>query len=533
MDKGTPFLELADLFEALEGTTKRNKKKRLIGDFLRSLREDEIQPAVTFIVGKAFPEADPRVLEVGGQTLWKIVEDGKQTTLVQRPLTLLEVERYFENIAAARGKGSRGKKESLVQGLMHQASPLEARYIIRILLGEMRIGAVEGVMLEAISEASSTDLDLVRRGNMLLGNLGEVARIALKHGAEGLGRIEIRLFTPIKPMLAEMSYDLGEVIFQHGGETAFDYKFDGARIQIHKRRREVKIYSRRLTDVTESVPEIVELARRTVRADEALVDGEAVAYGGEGKPLPFQDLMRRFRRVHNIDEMVKKIPLKLYLFDILHLNNRTLIDLSYEERWKLLSQTCDSSILAPRIVTGDRKTAEEFLESAMKAGHEGLMAKSLSSDYTPGIRGKKWFKIKPFDTLDLVIVAADWGYGRREGWLSNYHLAARDKHTGEFMELGKTFKGLTDDEFTEMTRQLQALKTSEDRYTVYVKPDIVVEVAYNEIQHSPHYKSGFALRFARITRIRTDKEATEADTINRVREHYERQFATKAKIDAS
>lgn len=308
------------------------------------------------------------------------------------------------------------------------------------------------------------------------------------------------------------------------------YKFDGARIQIHNKGGEVKVFSRRLTDVTQSVPDIVELGHKSVHTEEALVEGEAVACGKGGKPTPFQELMRRFTRVHDVKSMVEEVPLKLYLFDILYLNGKMLIDTPYENRWKLLAETCDENILAPRIVTGDRRDAEEFLESALKAGHEGLMAKALSSDYAPGVRGKKWFKIKPSDKMDLVIVAAEWGYGRRKGWLSNYHLAARDDETGEYIMLGKTFKGLTDEEFAEMTRRLKELQVSEDRYTVYVKPGIVVEVAYNEIQHSPRYKSGLALRFARITRIRTDKAPRDADTIRRVSELYEKQFERKAKI---
>jgi len=394
----------------------------------------------------------------------------------------------------------------------------------------MRIGAVEGVVLEAISEATGIELSLVQRSNMLLGNLGEVARVALKQGRDGLDRVGVRLFTPIKPMLAEMSYSLNEVLQSHGGKTAFEYKFDGARIQIHKKGEEIRIFSRRLTDVTESLPDIVDLVRKDINADEVLMEGEAVAVGEGGKPLPFQDLMRRFRRVHEVREMIKEIPLRLYLFDILFLDGRMLIDLPYDERWILLSQTCRSQLLAERIVTGNVAEAEAFLDAALKAGHEGLMAKALDSNYTPGVRGKKWFKIKPAEHLDLAIVAADWGYGRRTGWLSNYHLAAKDEETGEFLDLGKTFKGLTDEEFKEITKQLQGIKTSENEYTIFVKPEIVVEVAYNEIQRSPHYKSGFALRFARITRIRSDKGPTDVDTIKRVRQLYEKQFEAKAKI---
>ena len=530
MVEDTLFLELANLCVQLEKTTKRKEKSRLISSFLCQLKEDEISAAVLLIVGRVFPESDSRVLEVGGRTVWKAMKRSKQATLIRKPLTILRVHKYFEEIASASGKGSRKRKEGLLEGLLSQASPIEEKYLTRIMFGEMRIGVSEGMMIEAIAVAAKVDLKLVRRSHMLLGDLGGVAVTALKQGEEGLRWVSVRLFTPIKPMLAEMSYDFKEVIARHGGKTAFEYKFDGARIQIHKKDQKVRIFSRRLTDVTESLPDIVGLVRRRIAAREALLEGEVVAVGAEEKPLPFQDLMRRFRRVHEVNEMVKRIPLKLHLFDIIYLNGKTLIDATYEERWNLLSTICEAQLLANRIVTNRVSEAEEFLRKAMDAGHEGLIAKALNSDYTPGIRGKKWFKIKPAEHLDLVIIAADWGSGRRRGWLSNYHLAASDESTNEFMVVGKTFKGLTDEEFTEMTKRLQEIKTSESAYTVHVKPRIVVEIAYNEIQKSPHYKSGFALRFARVTRIRDDKGPREADTITRVRKLYEKQFEHKARV---
>jgi DNA ligase-1 len=364
---------------------------------------------------------------------------------------------------------------------------------------------------------------------MLTGDIGEVARIALEGGEQALSGVRMRMFVPLKPMLASMSYDIGEVIKAHGGETAFEYKFDGARIQIHRRGDEIRIFSRRLSDVTESLPDVVELVRRSISSDDYVVEGEAVAIGEGGRPLPFQDLMRRFRRVHDVEEMAGRIPLRLHLFDALYLDGGLLIDEPYSERWARLEAVCAAELLAERLVTSDVGEVEAFLRSAMEAGHEGLMAKRLDSPYSPGVRGKRWFKIKPVETLDLVIVAADWGYGRRTGWLSNYHLAAREG--GEFLVLGKTFKGLTDEEFTWMTGRLQSIKLDETRQTVRVRPEVVVEVAFNEIQRSPHYRSGFALRFARITRIREDKAPGDADTMERVRQLYEGQFRYKARAE--
>ena len=529
MCAATSLVSFAKLCADLEKTTKRLEKRHLIAAFLKTLGSNEVKPAVSFLIGKPFPESDERVLEVGGTTLWK-VEGSKQATLVMEPLTILGVVKIFDAIASISGPGSRTRKESLLESLFSRASTEEAQYLARLLMAEMRIGAVEGVVLEAVAEASGIDLETVRRANMLLGSLGEVAEIALSQGKEGLLKVGLRLFSPVKPMLAETSYNIGEIIKEHGGRTAFEWKFDGARVQIHRKEGEVRVFSRRLTDVTGSVPEIVSLGEKGIHADEALVEGEVVAVDKGGRPLPFQDLMRRFRRIRDVEETVSEIPLRLYLFDILFRKGQLLIDKPYSERWSTLADTVDAILLTPRLVTGDVQKVKTFLDQALKAGHEGLMVKRLDSDYTPGVRGKKWYKIKPFENLDLVIIAADGGYGRREGWLSNYHLGTRDEETGEFLSLGKTFKGLTDAEFEVMTKRLLDLKVRETRYTVYVRPEIVVEVSYNEIQKSRQYKSGFALRFARIARIRDDKGPEEADTMTRIKTLYEKQFETKGRF---
>jgi DNA ligase-1 len=364
---------------------------------------------------------------------------------------------------------------------------------------------------------------------MFSGDLGELARIAFTKGKEGLAEIDLQLFKPIEPMLAALARDFQQVLTEHDGKSALEYKYDGARVQIHKKDDEVAIFSRQLSDVTASLPEIVDLTRELAKADEVILDGEVVATGENGKPMPFQDLMRRFKRVHEIDSVMLEVPIRLHLFDLIYLDGRSLIDTPYEERWKLLAETCGDEFLAERIITGEISEAEKLLNQAMESGHEGLMAKSLTSDYAPGARGKKWFKIKPAETLDVVIIAGEWGHGRRQGWLSNYHLAVRDRGSDEYLVIGKTFKGFTDEEFIGMTQRLQDIKTYEDKMTVYVKPEIVVEVAYNEIQKSPHYKSGFALRFARITRIRDDKNPQQADTLERLKELYAEQFQRKAK----
>jgi len=531
MSPGTDFFELAQLCEQLRSTTKRNVKSQLIADLLHRLNEEEIAPAILLTIGSIFPERAEKALDIGFQTISKITSERKQTTLVQEPLTILDVNRYFSEIAEASGPGSVEAKESLLQSMLGRATDQEAKWIMQMIFGEMQHGVNQGVMIEAIARAAEVDAKLVREANMFTGDLGKVGRVALKSGLKGLQTIGIKLFTPIKPMLAEMSYDIAEVIAEHGGKTALEFKFDGARIQIHKKGDEVRIFTRRLSEVTESLPEIVQLARTKVAANEAILDGEVVAVGADGRPLPFQDLMRRFKRIKEVEEAAEQIPVQLHLFDLIYIDGQPLTQKTYEERWNLLTHIIPKELLAERIITGSQPEAETFLKRALDAGHEGLMAKALNSDYAPGKRGKKWFKIKPAEQLDLAIIAADWGYGRRTGWLSNYHLGALDPETGSFEMVGKTFKGLTDQEFEEMTRRLQTIKTRETRYTVYVKPQVVVEVAFNEIQRSPHYRSGFALRFARITRIRDDKSPSEADTIQRMRELYEKQFQRKAKAN--
>lgn len=532
MTSSTPFAELALLCQNVEATSKRTEKISLISTFLRRVPIEDVAPSTLFLSGKAFPESDPRVLEISYATISEVGRNLGQTRLTEHSLTVRDVYRTLEKIAESSGSRSRDKKTGLLQTLLTQASPVEAEFLTRMIMGEMRIGVVEGVLLEAIADASGVPRELVRRSSMLHGDLGDVARLAMSKGHDALEKVTLRLFVPVKPMLAEMAENAEDVVAEHKDGTAFEYKFDGARIQIHRKNDMVRIFSRRLTDVTDSIPEIVDFAKNQVKASEYLIEGEVVATGLGGKPIPFQDLMRRFRRVHEISDMADRIPLKLYLFDALEIDGKALIDQPYTYRWNALSQIVGSEFLAPRIITSDPAQVETFMTSALSEGHEGLMAKSLSSNYSIGARGKRWFKLKPADLLDVVIVAADWGSGRRVGWLSNYHLAVKDERTGEFLVVGKTFKGLTDVEFEMITKRLQELKIREGRYTVHVKPVIVAEVAYNEIQKSPRYQSQFALRFARISRFRDDKGPDDADTLQRLQQLYEKQFEHKARYDS-
>lgn len=535
MNPPTPYSALAILCQKLERTTKKLEKGALLSCFLRELQPEEIAPAVLLLLGKIFSATDPRTLDVSWRTIQKLEEQLPKRRDKKSALSILEVYQHFAEIASTSGKGSRQRKEELLLDLLTRVSSMEKKYLVKMIFGEMQHGVAEGVMQQAIAEAIGADLALVRRASLLVGDSAEVARLGLTEGKAALEKISLQLMRPMQLMLAELAEDFEEVFKEHGGQTALEYKYDGARVQIHCARKheaqsesaQVKIFSRHLSEVTPSFPELVVWVQTKIAADDFIVEGEVVAVNAEGRPLPFQELMRRFRRVHQIEETMNEVPVRLYLFDVLRVHGQSLIDRPYEERWQKLKEICDSNLLADRIIASNTKIAEQFLQQAMQAGHEGLMAKDLTSTYQPGARGKKWFKIKPAEALDVVIVAADWGYGRRTGWLSNYHLAVRDSETGEFLVIGKTFKGLTDEEFQWMTETLQQLKISETDYTVYVRPQIVIEVAYNEIQRSPHYQSKFALRFARIKRIRTDKTPDQIDTLERLRQLYERQFERK------
>jgi len=556
------FQALTHLCERLAATTKRTMMTNFVASFLTELNDNEVEPAVSMLLGRAFPKWDERTLDVSWATLSGIIKRLTQTswkgfsavfrqtgdigaatesvflnskvrrqaTLFENPLTVLEVRGVLEAIAESLGQGSRERKERLIESLFGRATPLETKYLVKIIIGEMRTGFHEGLMEIAVSKAFSVPLGTIQEATMFTGDIGEVAAICKREGGEGVAKLGFKVFRPIKPMLAQTAEDPEEALKEHGGKTAFEYKLDGARIQIHKSLNKVKIFSRRLTDVTESLPEVVQLARDELKAKEAILEGEVIALGKDGTPLPFQHLMRRFRRIYEVDKMVEEIPISLYLFEAIYVDGQNLIRLPYTERRRRLKEIAGRIPLTRQIVTEDPEEAEIFLREAVDKGHEGLMAKRTDGTYTPGVRGKRWFKVKKtLEPLDLVIVAAEYGYGRRHNWLSDYYLAAKDGVTGEFLIVGKTFKGLTDEEMTDMTRRLKEIAIEENGHRATVLPRIVVEVVFNEIQKSPKYKCGMALRFARITRIRYDKSPEDADTIKKVRRLYEEQFEKKAR----
>ncbi len=433
-------------------------------------------------------------------------------------LALAEVDAAFERLLAIRGKGAAAERLHLLKKIFGRATVGEQDFLARLLVGELRQGALEGVMVEGVAKAAGLPAADVRRAAMLAGDLGVVAEAALGEGAAGLSRFAVELFRPVQPMLAQPAEDAGDALARLG-EAAFEWKLDGARVQVHKRGDEVRVFTRKLNEVTSAVPEIVEVMR-ALPARELILDGEAIALRAGGRPQPFQVTMRRFGRKLDVEAMRAVLPLRCFFFDALALAGETLIDRPGRERVAALEAALPGELRVPRIVTSRLEVAEKFVEAALERGHEGAMAKALDAPYEAGRRGAGWLKVKQAQTLDLVILAAEWGHGRRHGFLSNLHLGAYDPAAGGFVMLGKTFKGLTDQMLAWQTEKLLALEIGRDDYTVHVRPEVVVEIAYSDLQASPHYPGGLALRFARVKAYRPDKRAQEADTIETVRARF-------------
>ncbi len=437
------------------------------------------------------------------------------------PVVLGELDAAFGRIAGTTGKGSAEAKQRILRELLAQLGEEERRFLFGLVTGELRQGALEGIVIEAVARAADLPADDVRRAAMLAGDLPRVAHAALTEGASGLAGFAVQLFRPVLPMLAGTAETVEDALAEVG-EAALEWKLDGARVQIHKSGDEVRVYSRLLNEVTPAVPELVEVAR-ALGPRELIVEGEAIALRPDGTPHPFQTTMSRFGRRLDVVEARRTTPLTLALFDILYLDGASLMDEPLIRRTDALAGAVPEALRVPRLVTNAPEPARAFLEHALARGHEGIMVKALDAPYEAGRRGRRWLKVKPVRTLDLVVLAAEWGHGRRRGWLSNLHLGARDPERGGFVMLGKTFKGMTDEMLAWQTMKLQELEVSRDGHTVHVRPELVVEVAFNDLQASPHYPGGLALRFARVKGYRPDKSAADADTIQTLREIWRRQ----------
>jgi DNA ligase-1 len=506
--------QLAAASQRTAQTARRSEKIGALADCLRRLSAAEIELGVAFLSG----EIRQSKLGVGPAAILAARPGGAAATST---LTLTEVDAALEHIAGLSGPGSTAERKQKLSQLLARATAEEQGFLVRLLFGELRQGALAGLMQEAIAAASGVDLARVRRAAMVAGGLAPVARAALMEGAPGLSRFALQLFQPIQPMLAQPAEDVEDALSQLG-QAALEWKLDGVRVQAHKSGDQVRIFTRGLNEITPAVPEIVE-AVRAVPARELILDGEGIALRGDGRPQPFQLTMRRFGRKLDIDAARGQLPLSVFFFDCLRRDGQDLLDLPAVQRFVALAEAVPAALLVPRLVTAEAQAAQGFLDHAIAQGHEGIMAKSLASAYEAGSRGSGWLKIKRAHTLDLVVLAAEWGSGRRHGWLSNLHLGARDPGTGQFVMLGKTFKGMTDQMLEWQTTRLQQLELGRDRYTVYVRPELVVEIAVNEIQASAQYPGGMALRFARVKRYRLDKRAEEADTIDTIRALFQQQ----------
>jgi DNA ligase-1 len=500
---------------AVAATSSRLAKTRVIAACLRALEPHEIEIALPYLSG----DIRQGKLTVG----YGLLRAAMGNPASSPTLTIMDVDAAFQALKTVKGKGAATTRQSRLKQLFEKATSEEQDFLLRLIVGELRQGALEGVMLEAVAAAVGLPLAEVRRAATFAGGIAPVARAALTGGAKALEPFSIRLMQPVLPMLAQPAEDVGAAL-EALGTALFEWKLDGARVQVHKSGDDIRVYTRNLNDVTAGVPELIAAVRSSLSSS-LILDGEAIALRPDGRPHPFQVTMRRFSRKLDVDAVRGELPLSVFFFDCLLRDGEPLVDRGAGARHDILREVLPTAYATPSLVTDDLKKAETFYADALAHGHEGLMAKALAAPYEAGRRGAGWLKLKRAHTLDLVVLAAEWGHGRRRGWLSNLHLGARDPRTGGFVMLGKTFKGLTDETLEWQTREFLAREVSRDEWTVHVRPELVVEIAFNDIQESPHYPAGMALRFARVKAYRPDKRPDEADTIDTVRAFYEKSLA--------
>jgi DNA ligase-1 len=499
---------LVAVSERIAATRSRTAKAALLAECLRALAPDEIAIGVAFLMGEI------RQGRIGLGWAAVVAADPGAAPSVPT-LALAEVDATFARITGLRGAGSTNERRRELGALLARATSSERDFVRRLVIGELRQGALEGLLVEAIARAAAVAPAEVRRAVMLAGDAKTVAVAALADGAAGLARFRLELFRPLQPMLADTAEGGAEALARFGAAAVED-KLDGARVQVHRVGDDVRVFTRALNDVTAAVPEVVAVAR-TLPARQIVLDGEAIACTPTGAPEPFQVTMRRFGRRLDVERLQRELPLSAFFFDCLHLDGEDLIDHATESRWNALATLVPPPQRIRRAVVGEPAAAEAFMAAALAAGHEGVMLKALDATYEAGRRGASWLKWKPAHTLDLVVLAVEEGSGRRRGWLSNLHLGARDPGHGGFVMLGKTFKGMTDEMLRWQTEHLSGLEIGREGHVVHVRPELVVEIAFDGLQASPHYPAGLTLRFARVRRYRRDKTAAEADTVDTVR----------------
>jgi ATP-dependent DNA ligase I len=480
-------------------TSSRSRKVAILAELLRGLDPDEVPLAVGFLSGA------PRQgrVGVGYSTIYGI----GRAPAPQASLTVHELDRAITEVHETTGSGSAGRRKQILAELLGRATEDEAGFVKRLFTGELRQGALAGLMVDAVAKAAEVPGELVRRAVMLSGDLTHTAEIALTTGEPGLRGVGFEIFRPVYPMLASTAESVRDAIAAFE-RASVEWKLDGIRIQIHRRYEDVRIYTRNLNDITQALPGIVAAVRR-LPVKEAVLDGEALWMGEDG-PAAFQDTVSR------IDSEALPEGVVTFLFDLLHVDGDDLLDTPLEQRAARL-ESIAPELRIPAAITSDAAEGERVLDEALRAGHEGVVVKDAGSVYGAGRRGKAWRKVKPVRTYDLVVLGAEWGHGRRQGWLSNLHLGARDPRRGEFVMVGKCFKGLTDELLTWQTRELLERERDRKGIAVLVRPELVVEIALDGVQSSTRYPGGVALRFARVKRYRPDKRAEEADTIDDLR----------------
>jgi DNA ligase 1 len=507
--------ELIDASRRVAETRSRLAKVEAMAQCLRRIEADEMALGVAYLSG------DTAQGKVGiGYAM--VREAWNSPPAPQPSLNLSDVHAAIGRVASLQGAGSSAARKTGLRQLFERATAPEQEFLGRLLLGELRQGALEGIMLDALARAAGLAPALVRRAAMRAGSISLVARAALTEGAAGLERFALTVFQPVQPMLAQPADDVADALGRLG-VAAFEWKIDGVRVQVHKSGSEVHAYTRSLNEVTAAVPEIV-AAVQALPAQALILDGETVALKADGTPHPFQDTMRRFARKLDIKALRATLALSVYFFDCLLADESDLTAQPLQQRINVLTRVMPGSLIIPRIVTSEAAAAQAFFDDSLRRGHEGVMAKSLTAPYEGGSRGSGWLKIKKANTLDLVVLAVEWGSGRRSGWLSNLHLGAYDPAAGSFVMLGKTFKGMSDAMLAWQTGRLLGLEAEREGHIVHVRPELVVEIAFNEIQASPNYPAGLALRFARVKRYRDDKRPEQADTVATVRSLYEGQL---------
>jgi DNA ligase-1 len=498
--------KIARTSAAVAETSSRLGKVGLLSECLRRMRPEEVPVAVAYLSG-TLPQG---TIGVG----WASLRDLPGPAAGPPSLEVLETDAIHQRIASTTGPGSVSARRDLLSGLFARATEPERRFLFGLLLGELRQGALEGIMVEAVAGAAAVPASEIRRAAMVAGDLGTVAKAVMTTGRSGLTEFLLVPLQPVKPMLAQTADDLDDALARIS-PASVEWKLDGARIHAHRLGDEVRVFTRSLADATHRLPEIADIVR-ALPVESVILDGEAIALRKDQRPQPFQVTMSRFgtRLAAKLHEAASLAP---FFFDCLLLDGQDLTDRPAVERFEALERSVPDVARVPRVVTGELDEAREVMEESLARGHEGVMVKALDTPYQAGRRGGSWLKVKRAHTLDLVVLAAEWGHGRRRGWLSNLHLGARDPDTGGFVMLGKTFKGMTDEMLRWQTERFQELETHRDEFAVYIRPEVVVEVAFDGLLPSPRYPGGLALRFARVKGYRPDKGPEDADTIDTVR----------------